>query len=209
MPEPDHLQSVPIDGVRNPWKRDGSGAWVIELELANSRQFYNSMDPSPFRERDIDPQAAAFIIGEVEELPRRDALRLVVRVLEDRDGRLVHVPEAVHNYFLQLVHATRRELRRTMHNARIGLLIGLVFVISIIALSRVVEGMLPSGTIASTMAESMTIVAWVALWRPIEMLLYDWWPIRAKIRMYKRLTAMDVSVVMADQGGESQSYVAR
>jgi len=32
----------------------------------------------------------------------------------------------------------------------------------------------------------------VALWRPLEIFLYDWWPIRAEARLYDRLGEMDV-----------------
>ena len=43
--------------------------------------------------------------------------------------------------------------------------------------------------------ESIVIGAWVALWRPLEIFLYDWWPILAEARLYDRLSAMQVRVV--------------
>jgi hypothetical protein len=39
------------------------------------------------------------------------------------------------------------------------------------------------------------IGAWVALWRPLEIFLYDWWPIRAEARLFDRLGSMDVQVL--------------
>jgi len=33
------------------------------------------------------------------------------------------------------------------------------------------------------------------MWRPMELFLYDWWPIRAEARLADRLTAMPVRVV--------------
>jgi hypothetical protein len=41
----------------------------------------------------------------------------------------------------------------------------------------------------------MTIIGWVALWRPLEIFLYDWWPLRATQRLYERLSEMSVKVV--------------
>ena len=32
---------------------------VLDLYLAETRQLFNSMDPSPFQERDLDPKAEA------------------------------------------------------------------------------------------------------------------------------------------------------
>jgi hypothetical protein len=33
------------------------------------------------------------------------------------------------------------------------------------------------------------------MWRPLEIFLYEWWPIRAQGRLYERLAAMPVRVV--------------
>ena len=40
--------------------------------------------------------------------------------------------------------------------------------------------------------ESLLIGGWVAMWRPLEVFLYDWWPIRAEARLFDRLAAMPV-----------------
>ena len=42
--------------------------------------------------------------------------------------------------------------------------------------------------------ESLIIVGWVANWRPIEIYLYDWWPIVRRIRLYRRIAAAHVRV---------------
>jgi hypothetical protein len=43
-------------------------------------------------------------------------------------------------------------------------------------------------------SESLIIGGWVALWRPMEIFLYDWWPIAAEARLFDRLAAMPVSL---------------
>jgi hypothetical protein len=35
------------------------------------------------------------------------------------------------------------------------------------------------------------------MWRPLEIFLYDWWPIRAEARLYDRLSAMPVRIAYA------------
>jgi hypothetical protein len=47
--------------------------------------------------------------------------------------------------------------------------------------------------------ESFSIGGWVAMWRPMEVFLYAWWPVRAEARLYDRLSAMPVTI--ADAGG--------
>jgi hypothetical protein len=42
--------------------------------------------------------------------------------------------------------------------------------------------------------EGLIIVGWVANWRPIEIFLYDWWPIVRRRRLYRRLASATVEV---------------
>jgi hypothetical protein len=44
---------------------------VLEIYLADVRQLFNSMDPAPFRERDLDPNAADYIVEWAEVQRRR------------------------------------------------------------------------------------------------------------------------------------------
>jgi len=46
--------------------------------------------------------------------------------------------------------------------------------------------------------ESLTIVGWVAMWRPVEIFLYDWWPLVRRIRVYKNLLNLEHHLRMDD-----------
>ena len=52
------------------------------------------------------------------------------------------------------------------------------------------------------------IGAWVALWRPLEIFLYDWWPILGEARLVDRLSAMPVQVVDAQRSGTAPAHPA-
>jgi hypothetical protein len=43
--------------------------------------------------------------------------------------------------------------------------------------------------------ESLTIVGWVAMWRPMQIFLYDWWPLHRQIRLYDSLSSAQVKVL--------------
>lgn len=42
--------------------------------------------------------------------------------------------------------------------------------------------------------ESLLIFGWVANWRPIEIFLYEWWPIVRRRNLYRRLAAAEVDL---------------
>jgi hypothetical protein len=46
----------------------------------------------------------------------------------------------------------------------------------------------------SVIRESLLIGGWVAMWRPLEIFLYEWWGIRDEARLFDRLSAMTVRV---------------
>jgi len=37
-------------------------------------------------------------------------------------------------------------------------------------------------------------MGWVAMWKPLEILLYDWWPVLRDIRLYRRISELPVEV---------------
>jgi hypothetical protein len=171
----------------------------IEVHVAELKQLFNAMDPSPFRERDLDPNAEEFIVGWAREAPRDAPLALLVQV--NRGAGPADEPaalrDAIRDYFSHRARVTRRRLRELFRRGRISLLIGLVVLAALTFLGDFVAKSLP-GHIADLLHESLSIGGWVAMWRPMEVFLYDWWPIRAEARLYDRLSGMPVRLVYAD-----------
>ncbi|HVH20615.1 MAG TPA: hypothetical protein VNF72_20155 [Myxococcota bacterium] len=163
---------------------------VLELRVHELKQLFDSMDPSPFRERDLDPHAEEFIVGWARELHTGTTPALTVRVeagASPEEAALLQ--EAVSEFFRNRAQVKRRELHRLLRYGRISLLIGLAF----ITVALVVSDLL-SGLRYGIVRESVVIGAWVALWRPLEIFLYDWWPIRAEARLNDRLAAARVEI---------------
>jgi hypothetical protein len=174
-----------------------TGGEVLELSVAEVRQLFNAMDPAPFRERDLDPNAAEYILGWAREQPKQARFRLVVRLMREAatadTARMLH--EAVDAYFAQRADATRRELRQLFRVGRVSLVIGVAFIAFAIAAGEFVASFASSESYGTIIKESFVIGGWVALWRPLEIFLYDWWPIRAQARLLDRLGVMNVTVV--------------
>ena len=169
---------------------------VLELHVGEMKQLFNAMDPAPFRERDLDPNAEEYIVGWARETRAGQPLGLAVTLSREpateHDARTLR--DAVHEYFRQRAHATRQTLRQLLKTGRISLVIGVAFVAIAILTGEFVAGLLGEGNYGWIVKESLVIGGWVALWRPMEIFLYDWWPIRAEARLYDRLAAMDVQV---------------
>jgi hypothetical protein len=168
---------------------------LIEVHVSELKQLFNSIDPSPFREKDLDPGAEEFIVDWAREARRDVPLALQVHV--DRPAGLPDEPallgDAVREYFRGRAQATRIRLRLLFRVGRISLLIGIACLGLSVGLGGVVERLL-AGRLGQLLRESLLIGGWVAMWRPLETFLYDWWPIRAEARLFDRLSAMPVRI---------------
>ena len=102
--------------------------------------------------------------------------------------------EAIHEYFGQRVLASSRKLRELFRRGRISLVIALAFLTASIAVGDAVAGYLGDGRLAEVIREGFLIGGWVAMWRPLEVFLYDWWPIRADGRLLQRLSTIPVRI---------------
>jgi hypothetical protein len=185
---------------------DAVGRAVLELHVAELRQLFNSMDPAPFRQRDLDPKAQDYIVDWAREVPAARPLALVVRI----DGQpappeaISMLRDAIGEYFRQRAQATRRQLRRMLRLGRISLVIGLAFLAMAFFVGELIGGFIDQERYSRLIQESLVIGGWVALWRPLEIFLYDWWPIREETRLYDRLSTMNVDLVCTGiEGGRS------
>ena len=50
------------------------------------------------------------------------------------------------------------------------------------------RGFLTEAPFKRLVEESFLILGWVANWRPLEIFLYDWWPIARRRDLYRRLS---------------------
>lgn len=70
---------------------------------------------------------------------------------------------------------------------------GLLFLAACLGVSELFAKIGQSSS-SMILKESLTIGGWVAMWRPLEIYLYDWWPIRVEQRMLERLARMRVTL---------------
>ena len=165
---------------------------VIETRVGELGQLFNAIDPSPFRQRDLDPRAEEFIVGWASDLRMDRPWALVVH-LERPAGRPDEAEVlrgAIHEYFGQRLLACRRRLRELFRRGRISLAIALTFLAASIAVGDTVAGYLEGSRVGDVIREGCLIGGWVAMWRPLEVFLYDWWPIRAPGRLLERRRAI-------------------
>lgn len=170
---------------------------TITVRVYELRQLFNSIDPSPFRERDLDPDCEEFIVSWAREMPPDRALRVEVRIDGDQapSELVAAVPPAVRRHFAR--EATLKDLRRRhiAREGRLSLMIGVVVLVLCSSAATLIP-VATLGTAGGVLREGLIIAGWVVMWHPLEVLLYGLWPVVRERRLLERLAAADVQVSM-------------
>lgn len=174
--------------------REHGHAHTIKLKLHYMSQLFNSMAPSPFVEKDLDDDADEFIAGWAQEFPSGAPLKLRIYLEQwpTEDPKDL-IRTAIRNHFAHRAQTTDLEFKRLLKLGRTSLIIGLLFLATCLLVSRGLLGH-EAGAWAAVLRESLTIAGWVAMWRPMQIFLYDWWPLRRRMRVFSKLSRMPVEV---------------
>ena len=167
---------------------------IIEIRLAELKQIFNRMDPSPFQNKDLDPKAEEFIVGWAQEVSRNAPLALSVH-LDRTEGlreEAAVLRKSIREFFSNRALVSRRNLRQLFRVGRTSLVVGLAFLAACVVAGDLIANALSGNRLGEILRESLLIGGWVTMWRPLEIFLYDWWPIRDEARLYDRLSAMPV-----------------
>ena len=104
--------------------------------------------------------------------------------------------KAIRIHFARSAVFEQRALHDLLRRGRKSLAIALPILAFSLAGGELAFQVLDVRPLAQVIKESSVIGGWVAMWRPMEIFLYDWWPIRERQRLYERLSAMEVRIVV-------------
>jgi hypothetical protein len=173
------------------------GQIIIEVAIKNSRQLFNERDPAPFIERDLDDSFTDYVLSSVQEFPVRTKMKMRITLKDESDSSIDKniIRKAISSYYIYEARLVRARLKKRMRIGRFFLVIGLVTLFGCLSLTQVFEPLGLNSRIAVIMREGLVIIGWVAMWRPIEMFLYDWWPMR-ELRIYLvKIATMDIEII--------------
>lgn len=194
--DPDHGATAPFpaDYTRLDGKMPEPS--TIELQVEKVGQLFDTLDPMPFRERDLDRAAEDYIVGWARELPRRAPVRILIHVPahEASNEQAAMLSQAVSRHFRYRAEALRRDIAELFRVGRYAMFIGLVMLVACVSIGSLAARSLLVGQLGTMVEEGLIILGWVANWRPIEIFLYDWWPIVRHRNLLLRLSTAEVAI---------------
>lgn len=168
----------------------------IEIRVNHVAQLFHTLDPYPFREKDLAEEAEDYIVDWAREMPGNRSIRIVVHIpdTESQGKAPSDLVEALKSYFAGRAAVVQRDLDELFRVGRRSLTIGATILATCLLLAHLAGGYLMDSAFKKLAEESFLILGWVANWRPLEIFLYDWWPIAHRRDLYHRLSEATVEV---------------
>ena len=163
---------------------------VIELRVDDIAQLFHTLDPFPFRERDLDREAEEYIVGWARELAADQPIKIAIHFpdTESQTKTARDLSEAFGRYFSNRAGAVQRDINELFRVGRRSLAIGVAILIACLMSAHFAVGVFFEAPFRRLAEESLLILGWVANWRHLEIFLYDWWPLARRRELYRRLS---------------------
>ncbi|MFA4824548.1 MAG: hypothetical protein WC593_05250 [Methanoregula sp.] len=171
------------------------GMILIEIKLSSIMQLFNSFDPAPFHEKELDSAAEHYIIDTVKDFPVKTKFKMVIylpkELAESEQAR--KIKPAIQYHFEYRAMGADRKFRSHFRYGRTTMLIGLSFLTIALFTRQMVSHM--NYLAAQIFADALLIFGWAAMWEPITVLLYELWPILQMKKVYQKISGMDIDIV--------------
>ncbi len=178
----------------SPRYRIEQGRTCIDIRLKTAHQLFDTRDPAPFRERDLEEAAVEYIVGAFEDLSAKAEVKIVLWIAEPSpELEPDTLKEAVRAHFAYEIVRLQRRTRQHLKTGQVALGMGLAMLAAFLTLAELTV-LLPVGTVRQILREGLVIIGWVAMWRPVDVLLYDWWPLVRHRRLLRRIAATEIAV---------------
>lgn len=171
----------------------GENVNLIEIKIKKIGQLFNSLDPSPFLEKDLDADAFEYIVGSVSEHSLKTKHKIVIFLPKNVHKKVseIEIKRAIHNYFEYKMIMAERGIKLKIKEGQFSFIVGITFLVVCTLLSEYIHENVNT-LLAGVVAEGLLIGGWVAMWKPISDLLYEWWPISKEKKVYKKISEIDI-----------------
>jgi hypothetical protein len=189
------------DARQHPMVRESERAFevtenLIEMRVKDIAQLFHTLDPFPFRERDLADEAEDYIVSWAREMPSNRPFKIVVHIPDNESQKRASrdLVEAFNRYFAGRAVVVQRDLNELFRIGRRSLVIGASILAACFLLAHLAGSYLTETAFKRLAEESFLILGWVANWRPLEIFLYDWWPLAHRRDLYDRLSVATVEL---------------
>ncbi len=170
---------------------------ILEIKIKNINQLFNSLDPSPFIEKDLDDDAVEYIFTYYGEFHLKTKIKMMIHLPESKRGKFNenHIKSSIKNFFVYRNMIANNNIILKIAEGKQSIFVGLGFLIMCLSLKYMISTYLVNNIFTIIASEALMILGWVAMWKPINNILYDWWPLQLHKKLYEKISKSEIEFV--------------
>ena len=177
---------------RSPFERETMA--TIEIRVRSLAQLFDPLDPAPLQERALDRNAESYILGCAGKHRPTEPLHLVLHLPESLRAHAAEATDAIHQHFRRTHAQGERNFRRRMRIGGFALAAALGVLAASLGLRSLLSNV-EGRPLVQGLEEGLLILGWVAMWRPVEILLFEHWESHLDHAMLDRLASIPIEFV--------------
>lgn len=166
----------------------------IHIRVAKPGALFKSppvrVDELEMLDKDIENR-----IIEKAQVGKKADVQIFLEFTDDEKADTRDIADRLHRHFRYREEKAKEKLRKTLNLGWRSLLIAFLFLTLIYTVVKRWAPRLTESGVTISIRELFIILGWVALWRPAELLLYEWAPLRRQVILYSRLSVSRIHVL--------------
>ncbi len=178
------------------YKRGSETEYIIAVNIERLEEFYDTLDPSYLYEKDLNPNLARYLTERIVVFPEKTDVKIEFHVPSEfkEKNYAADMTQAFRKHFeFEYLNSMVHKNKRIKKGLKTFFYAGIIFM-SLMTLSILIKSVGRDNVILKLISEGLFIGGWVSLWKPIEILIYDWLPLYEDERKYKRLRDIKVKI---------------
>ncbi|MCC6219627.1 MAG: hypothetical protein IT291_00125 [Deltaproteobacteria bacterium] len=179
-------------------RRSSRNQKVVEIKVNELKQLFDERDPAPFREKDLDDDAVSYIVSSVQDISPEKVEKLLIHVNKEMHTAVQKEDaiKAIHEFFLYESEQMAKKIRAELRVGVKSLIIGAAFLTIAVSFALLI----PENTKSFWplfFKEGLFLTGWVSMWKPINIFLYEWWPLYDIKKTYICLSNINIDFIEA------------
>jgi hypothetical protein len=160
-------------------------SFVLDVSAESYEHLFNHLDPSPYKQRDLDPDLLDYLLICSEDIPFYYPIQISVKIpLSQQDNlREKEIMAGMKSNFAHWVHLTKSRISRIRKKAFTYILTS----ISLITISTLIRNWMPESVGLVFIPEGLMIGGWVFMWEAISLLFIHMNEEKDPLKHYQRL----------------------
>ncbi|MGH1469003.1 MAG: hypothetical protein ACRBBP_09015 [Bdellovibrionales bacterium] len=177
--------------LRKERYRKEKDKYIVELAVPDYNHLFDGRDPARFRQKDLDDDAVDYIVSSIQEvtLPKLSHIEIYFDQVFSQEEQNI-VVDAIHTFFQYESEMMSRKINSTFRKGLKSLFIGIVFLSFAILGSLALKN--TDHFLGLFFKEGVLLIGWVSMWKPINIFLYDWWPLADLKKIYDKLSVVRI-----------------